>query len=120
MALPLTPQMAAAAYEYLRAAAPFSRWNLPPADEVEFHITHHRDREGDHCTRSRTRDHIIRVSAYHIKTTDMLMQLLAHEMIHARQEILRTGSRRVDHNAEFRRLAVRVCRVHGWALEGFL
>lgn len=113
MTLPLTPHVLAAAYEYIRATAPFKSWRLPEAEAVEFCVTNHRDREGDHCVYQRTTEHIIRVSSYAITTTPALMIVMAHEMIHERQEIARTA-RRGGHNAEFHRLAKRVCKVHGW------
>lgn len=121
MSLPLTPHILAAAYEYLRTTQPFSAWHLPPAEEVELGITRHRDREADHSVYTRTHEHCIRVSSTKVKTSDALIQAIAHEMIHAYQDgIKRTGSRRVDHNKEFTRLAKRVCSVHGWEVEKFL
>src|SRR3990167_1462184 len=61
----------------------------------------------------------IRVSANNIGTSDALVQALAHEMIHAYQYgVARTGTRAM-HNTEFKRLATRVCKVHGWKTEGF-
>lgn len=121
MSLPLTPHILAAAYEYLRATQPFSAWKLPPAEEVEFGVTRHRDREADHGLYKRTMEHCIRVSSAKVKASDSLIQAIAHEMIHAYQDgIKRTGSRRVDHNKEFDRLAARVCSVHGWDVEKFL
>jgi len=119
MALSLTPHALAAAYEYLRTTLPFSRWKLPEADEVEFGVTHHLDRDADYGLHRR--QHSIRVSARKVKTTDALVQALAHEMIHAYQDgVVRNGSRRVDHNKEFLRLAKRVCRIHGWKVEEFI
>ena len=118
MTLPLTPATLVAAYEYLRTTPPFRGWKLPHADEVEFRVTRHRDREADHEVKRRT-DHIIRVSANNIGTSDALVQALAHEMIHAYQDgVARTGTRAM-HNTEFKRLATRVCKVHGWKTEGF-
>ena len=118
MALALTPAALAAAYEYLRATPPFRGWKLPHADEVAFHVTRHRDREADHEV-VRRRAHIIRVSVNKIKTTDALMQAMGHELIHAYQDgVARTDTRAI-HNAEFKRLARRVCQVHGWKYEGF-
>ena len=114
MSLHLTPHILAAAYEYLQKTRPFRAWKLPPADEVEFGVTRHRDREGDHGTDARTDGHIIRASEQYIKTTDDLMQLMAHEMIHAKQHHTKTAPRNYDHNAEFKRLAARVCKEHGW------
>lgn len=119
MSLPLTPHVLAAAYEYLRATQPFSAWKLPHADEVEFGVTRHRDREADHGMHKK--EHCIRVSMAKVKTTDAVMQAVGHEMIHAYQDgIVRTGSRKVDHNKEFKRLAKRVCSTHGWDWEKFL
>src|SRR3990167_10802079 len=84
MTLLLTPAALSAAYEFLRTTSPFRGWKLPHADEVEFHVTRHRDREADHEVRRR--EHTIRVSSRTIKTTDALMQAMAHEMIHAYQD----------------------------------
>ncbi|MCR4302259.1 MAG: SprT-like domain-containing protein [Sulfuricaulis sp.] len=110
----MTPHVLAAAYEYLRATSPFKAWKLPHADEVEFAVTERRDCEGDHGVyRYYTNEHIITISSYYIKTTPELMVVMAHEMIHERQEIAKTA-RRGGHNKEFHRLAKRVCKVHGW------
>ena len=118
MTLPLTPATLTAAYEFLRTTPPFKGWKLPHADEVEFHVTRHRDREADHEI-VRRMVHVIRVSVNKVKATDALMQAMAHEMIHAYQDgVARTGTHAV-HNTEFKRLASRVCHVHGWKPEGF-
>lgn len=114
MTLPLTPHMLASAYEYLRTTPPFARWKLPHADEVEFSVTRHRDREGDHCTYKYTDAHVIRASTYYIKTTDALMQVIAHEMLHALQHYRKTTPKNRGHNAEFKRLSARICAIHGW------
>ena len=119
MSLQLKPENLAAAYDYLRTTPPFSSWKLPPSDEVEFAVTRHRDREGDHCVYQYTAEHVIRVSSAAIKTTDALMQVIAHEMLHARQEITKTA-RRGEHNPQFRTIARRICKVHGWPTETFV
>ena len=115
MSLPLTPHMLAAAYDFLRECPPFKGWKLPDSDAVQFHVTRHRDRYADHNT-VRT-EHVIRVSSYHTKTTDSLMQAIAHELIHARQA--QTHDRGI-HGPSFRRAAVQVCRAHGWDMKGFV
>jgi SprT-like family len=117
--LPLTPHVLEAAYAYLRATSPFAGWKLPHSDEVEFAVTKHRDREGDHGVYCRTTEHIITVSSYYIKTTAELMVVMAHEMVHEKQEIAKTA-RRGGHNKEFHRLAKRVCKVHGWDVRLFI
>lgn len=116
------------AYEYLRSTPPFKNWKLPHADEVEFAVMRHRAREADHdrYTRGdghtiRRGDHIIRVSAHTVKTTNALIEAMAHEMVHAYQEgVVKTGSYVVVHNAEFKRLAARVCKIHGWDTQAFI
>lgn len=122
MSLALTPETLAAAYEYLRTTAPFKRWKLPPADEVEFHVARLKDRAADHSVVLRPEKlHTIRVSSANVKTTDGLLEVMAHEMVHAYQDgVARTGSRRVDHNKEFIRLSALVCKTHGWQLSLFI
>lgn len=119
MSLPLTPQLLAAAYEYMRAAPPFNRMKLPHADEVEFSVTRHRDREADHTTYHRTLEHVIRVSAYFVKDTRTLLEAMGHEMNHAHQARTKTESRRREHNAEFNRINARMCKTHGWEIDVF-
>ena len=128
MTLRLTPDALAAAYEYLRTTLPFKRWKLPHADEVEFHITRHRDREADYDRYVRgdghvikRGDHIIRISAYHVKTTCALLETLAHELIHLHQDgVAATRQYKVMHNKAFKVLARRVCDAHGWTLAEFI
>ena len=121
MTLALTPAALAGAYEYLRTTPPFKGWKLPHADEVEFHVTRHRDRYGDHNEIPRPVEHCIRVSEVNVTTTGDLLELMAHEMIHGYQDVVRkTGNKRWPHNAEYKRLAKRVCDSHGWKLEGFI
>ena len=117
----LTPEVLAAAYEYLRATPPFKAWKLPHADEVEFSVTKHRDHEGGHTTYcNKPNEHIIYVSSYYIKSTPDLMECLGHEMIHMRQDLTKTGGKvRAKHNAEFNKLNARFCKLHGLETEVF-
>lgn len=121
MTLHLTPDTLAAAYEYLRTTPPFRGWNLPSADEVEFHVMRSRVKEADHCRYERTAEHIIRVSAGLIKATNDLLAAMAHEMVHAKINAKpHSGPRKISHNAEYLRLARRVCKAHGWPMYGFV
>jgi hypothetical protein len=43
-----------------------------------------------------------------------LVETMAHEMIHARQQQARTCTPNTEHNAEFQRLAALVARHHGF------
>lgn len=110
MSLPLTPTVLEAAYEFLRALPPFKRWRLPHADEIEFQVTRHADRQG-HCKTIGDR-HTIAVSERKIGHTASLIELMAHEMVHVHCH--RLGDRRAEHSALFRRHAATVCRIHGF------
>lgn len=111
MTLPLTTETLAAAYDYLVTTPPFSRWNLPPSEDITFRVTRHKDRHGHYC---RTGDkHEIAVSAHVIGRTQSLMEVLAHELVHLHQAHACMETKG-QHNAAFVKLAARVCAVHGW------
>jgi len=120
--LRLTPELLEGAYEYLRLSNPFRHWNLPEADQIVFRVMGARDRFGHfrgRHVRARGKDSFseIAISAGMVHTTDMLMATMAHEMIHLYQD--ENGAARGHHNPEFRRLARRVCAIHGFDLEAF-
>lgn len=113
--LRISPDMLDRAYDYLSASRPFRAWRLPPADEVEFHVTRHADVIGT-CQQVGSR-WIISISEAKVGTTHLLMQTMAHEMIHV--YLQRKGIRR-DHGADFIRCARRVCRSHGFQIREFM
>jgi len=118
--LRLTPEMLEGAYEYLRASQPFHAWNLPHADQVMFRVLGARDRFGHFRGRIKTKPELneIGVSIRVVKSTDLLMATMAHEMIHLYQHENGTCTRG-SHNSEFERIAARVCRIHGFDRESF-
>jgi predicted SprT family Zn-dependent metalloprotease len=59
---------------------------------------------------------LIRVSEARNGHTATLLATMAHEMCHLRQEML---GDRGHHTARFRRMAERVCRVHGFDIKTF-
>jgi hypothetical protein len=118
--LHLTPESLETAYEYLRATLPFRRMNLPHADNLVFRVMGARDRFGHFRGRIKTKPELneIGVSIRAVKSTDLLMATMAHEMIHLYQH--ENGScSRSHHNSEFERIAARVCRIHGFDRESF-
>ena len=117
MSLPLTPEALEAAYNYLRTCAPFKGWKLPEAEEVEFHVTRHKDQEGD--WEFKNGRHSVRISQHTIGHTDSLMQAMAHEMVHMFQYITKSETPNAVHNWRFNKLAGVVCRVHGWDAKKF-
>jgi len=111
--LTLTPVILAGVYESLRVCPPFSRWGLPPAEDIEFRVMKYRDREGQYTRYVGTDHHIIDVSAARIAHYDSLAIVMAHEMIHLVQAVRRLETR-VMHNADFRRRAAQVCNTLGF------
>ena len=120
MTLQLTPEMLAAAYDFLRTTPPFTGWRLPESDDVVFRLSL-RPKEfgryqwdGEH--------HTITMSIKAIAHTDTLMRYMAHEMVHLSLEKdgleSKTGGEEV-HNAEFRKRAARVCKYHGFDPKAF-
>lgn len=113
MALRLTPENLPAAYEYLRACEPFRRWKLPEADDVRFCVTREVWTAGYHRGEQRVfDDHEIGISELCVASTDVLMQRMSHEIIHLFQRRNRLETKNTQHNADFRRRAGAVCRVH--------
>jgi hypothetical protein len=110
MALSLTPAMVEAAYELLRTTPPFRGWRLPPSDEVEFRVTDDRAALGS-CRADRA---CIAISGHLHGHLSTLLATLAHEMLHLWQERRGTGRRDVVHDHEFRRVARRIARLHGF------
>jgi hypothetical protein len=118
--LHLTPEILESAYEYLRTTLPFRRMDLPHADELVFRVMGARDRFGHFKGRIRDNTDLneIALSQPRVHSTDVLMQTMAHEMIHLHQHE-KGGCTRGAHNARFQRIALRVCRIHGFDPETF-
>jgi hypothetical protein len=117
--LPLTPQMLAAAYEYLRATPPFRRWKLPAAEQVKFCVIRARDRYGDHRHYRESDEHEIRLSLARIGHTQSLIETMAHEMVHAYEHHKNPKRPHGEHSNEWRRLAALVCKYHGFDPKSF-
>jgi hypothetical protein len=118
VSLRLTPEMLAAAYDFLRASPPFRGWRLPHPDEIEFHVAATRDRRGHYCRGEGTL-HRIAISAATVGHTETLMRTMAHEIIHLYQRERRTETPNAEHNSEFLRLARFVCLHHGFDPRAF-
>lgn len=113
MKLHLTPVILAGVYESLRVCPPFARWKLPPAEDIEFRVSQHKDREGHYTRYVGTDHHFIYVSGARIGYFDSLAIVMAHEMIHLCQAVKKTETRG-EHNADFRRKAAQVCATLGF------
>ena len=114
MSLRLTPDMLAAAYEFLRTTEPFRRWRLPESDELGFAVVRDPKMFADFGMENGIP--VIRVSEAKNGFTATLMATMAHEMCHLRQRAIGDRS---HHGAKFKRMAVQVCRAHGFDLKVF-
>jgi hypothetical protein len=120
MTLPLTPEMLAAAYDYLKATPPFKRWKLPCSSKVKFKVALDESAYGWYQWDGT--GHTITASVKAVGHTSTLMQLMAHETIHLYLEMSGKESKTGDtsiHNARFRRCAALVCRHHGFDPKAF-
>jgi hypothetical protein len=119
MTLPLKPESIAALYEYLRSLPPFSGIKMPHADDVEIWVT--KDRTCFAKWQFTGERHRVSISSASIGSTPTLTTYLGHEMCHAAvHELgLNTGGTANTHNAAFRKLAARFCKVHGFDLKTF-
>lgn len=118
--LPLTPEMLASAYDYLRLSPPFRSWKLPPAIIVKFKVSQRSSEFGRYQWDGER--HTISMSTKSIGQTETLLRYLAHEMIHLHLEATGQESKRGGiniHNAAFKRYAARVCKVHGFDPKAF-
>ncbi len=120
VSLPLTPEMLAAAYEFLRKTPPFARLKLPPSEIVKFSVGNFKQDYAAYQWDGK--QHRIKMSANAIGQTSTLMRYMAHEMIHLYLEENDLESRKGGedtHNAEFRKLAGQTCKFHGFDLKAF-
>lgn len=109
-----TPSKVEATYELLRTCSPYSGLKLPEADELAFRVTRHKDRYGHFRPRvNKSGFHEILVSEAHVCSLALLIETVGHEMLHLHQELSGKASS-VQHNANFRRLAIRACAANGF------
>jgi len=108
MSITITTATLIAAYELLRTTPPFIGWKLPDAGKIEFAVLRDRSTFGD-CD-----GETLRVSSGRHGHLTTLLATVAHEMIHLHQMRRRLETPNTEHNADFRKRAARVCRLHGF------
>lgn len=109
----LTPEMLSACYAAVRASVP--RWKLPPASEVKFTVTRHKDRHADYTYDG---EHAIRVSENQHNLALTVLRSVAHEACHLRVQIAKP-SQRTEHGNEWKKAAATICKVWGWDVADF-
>ncbi len=109
MSLKLTPDMLAHCYDYLCCTPPFTKWNMPPSEDIKFLVIKTADRYAHYQMVNNV--HNIAVSVRWVGRHQTLLSTLAHEMVHL--HIRSAGIRqRHAHGGAFQRLADEVCKEH--------
>lgn len=93
-----------AVYKMLLSFPPFSRWHLP--DKVNTAVVPFKSFRADYDPKT----HTIRVSFEKITTFHCLVEAVAHEMCHIRQDRMNRWPVGDVHNADFQRMAKQVCK----------
>lgn len=119
MSLPLTPEILAAVYDFLRTTPPFCKWNMHEGEDVKFRVGKQSNKFAQY--RWDGKQHEVTMSAGCIGHTQTLIEAMAHEMIHMHLEETGIESRGSEnaHNAAFRKFAASVCKHHGFDLKAF-
>ena len=114
MTIPLTPEVLYHAYEFLCSTEPYVRWNLPSADDITFIAIASKKKDSGLYIYDREKDtHTIVVNSAHNGHTNSILMTLGHEIIHLHQR--ESGMfHGAEHNKAFHKLAVEVCKYHGW------
>ncbi len=87
--------------------------NLPPVSEVSFKII--RDNKVFATHHMHKGQHVISVSSSCCGTTGTLMRKMAHEMCHVAEISAKLCTRwDIGHSTAFKKLALRVCKHHGF------
>lgn len=103
----ITPEKVQAVYTMLLSLEPFCNWSLPAAKSITFAVAPLTGRRGDWCPISKT----LRVSTHCITTFLGLVGVVAHEMCHLRQTLMRRDPEaNGGHNKEFERMAGQICK----------
>jgi len=109
MPLPLNVEMLALAYDYLCCLPPFSKWNMPPSEDVKFIVIRAPDRYAHYQMVDGV--HSIAVSTKFVGRHENLLSTMSHEMIHLHMKAARMSARN-PHGKAFQKLADEVCKIH--------
>ncbi len=107
--IPVTKETVEATYTWLLHFPPFNRWNLPAAERLNFAVDHLKSMWADYDPETKT----VRVSSAKVSTYPSLLQAVAHEMIHVREDAVGKWSDKHD-TAFFKRSVKLVCKHWGF------
>ena len=104
--IPVTAETIKSVYVLLLQFPPFSRWNLPPPEKLTFYVVDYKTEWGEYHPVKMT----VRVSTENVSTFLSLLQAVAHECIHIRQDVSGRYPVKKMHNADFKRYVKQVCK----------
>lgn len=104
--IPVTADSIRSVYVLLQSLPPFNRWGLPPSTKLTFYVVPFKSEHAEYDPNKKT----IRVSTARVSTFLSLLQAVAHEMCHVRQDVSNRYPVKNVHNEEFKRYARQVCK----------
>lgn len=107
MAFTLTPELLAAAYDYLCLCPPFDKMNMPHSEDVKFSTSRRKHEFGRYQWVGG--DHHIVLSTRNVGRHAQLLQTLSHEMAHLFLEVNKICD---EHGPVFQKLADKICKHH--------
>ena len=115
----VTPQRLRAIYTMLCVMPPFNRWGLPEPKLLKFSVLTGDD-HAEYSVDFKDRPEIAVNADTHL-TLAQVIESVAHEMVHLRQDALERLPDRHErqHNAEFRKMARSVCQQLGFDVQRF-
>lgn len=110
------------AYNYLCHTEPF--WGMRPklldADDVSFQVIRDRRTSGYFLPpMASIKFPTIAVSSACVGSTNLLMEIMAHEILHMYQWLSKTETSNTEHNAAFFELSKKVCKAHVFDIKSF-
>lgn len=111
----LTPEIMADHYAFLAKCVPFRDAGVPPVSQITFKTTKNKKYRG--YFRALEKGFTIAISEEHNRHVGEVQKTMAHEMVHAHQQLKCPNSR--HHGKEFKRLADAVCKYFCWGKEEF-
>jgi len=109
MTLHITPAIIEAAYVLICETPPFRRWKLPSPDDLEFYAVPLPDNDQGELMKKQDGKYRITVNPNRHKTLRSMLETLAHEVAHIRQDQL---GKKDHHGKSFQKLARQICTIH--------
>lgn len=105
MPITITKEMLAHCYDMIAATPVMAKLNLPPSEDVKFHIIRKTDRFAHHQVVGGI--HHISISSRVVGSFTTLIPTMCHEMIHVYQDVARLPR---NDGKGFQKLADKICK----------